>query len=361
MKKLQLLIYILFIVLIAGCSKSGTPVSNSSTTATGTTTTGTTTSPATIIFAKGADIGWLSQMEASGIKFYNASGTQMDCIALLKSLGINSIRLRVWVNPASGYCNKADVVTMAIRANNAGMRIMIDFHYSDTWADPGDQIKPAAWANLSLADLETAVYNHTYDVISTLEANGVKPKWVQTGNEINNGLLFPTGELTGTGAGGAADYAALINSGYNAVKAVDTAIKTILHLSNGYDNSLFEWNLDLLKSNGGKWDITGMSSYPSTTGWASNNTEVLANMQDMITRYGKPVMVCETGMDVTATTTCQQMLTDMMTKEATLGNNGLGLFYWEPEAYNSWQGYGMGAFDATGKPTVAMSAFSGTY
>jgi arabinogalactan endo-1,4-beta-galactosidase len=296
-------------------------------------------------------------MEAQGEKFYDANGNQMDCIALLKSKGINSIRLRVWVNPVAGYCNKADVVAMAIRAKNAGMRIMIDFHYSDYWADPGKQNKPAAWVNLSLADLETAVYNHTYDVLSALKASGVTPTWVQTGNEINNGLLWPTGEIDGTGAGGAANYAALINSGYNAVKAVDASIKTILHISNGYDNNLFRYNLDLLKANGGKWDITGMSSYPSTTGWVSNNTSVLANMQDMITRYGKPVMICETGMDVSAATACQQMLTDLMTKVSSLGANGLGVFYWEPEAYGGWQGYNLVAFDASGKPTVAMDAF----
>jgi arabinogalactan endo-1,4-beta-galactosidase len=352
MKKGQLLIYCLFGVLFLGCSKSSPTPGNGTTTKPPTTT-------VTRVFAKGADIGWLSQMEASGEKFYDANGNQMDCILLLKSLGINSIRLRVWVNPAAGYCNKADVLAMAIRAKNAGMRIMIDFHYSDTWADPGHQDKPAAWVNLDLAGLESAVYNHTYDVLSTLETNGIKPTWVQTGNEINNGLLWPTGEITGAGAGGAANYAALVNSGYNAVKAVDTAIKTILHISNGYDNSLFEWNLDQLKSNGGKWDITGMSSYPSTSAWASNNTSVLANMQDMINRYGKPVMVCETGMDVNAATTCEQMLTDMMTKTASLGNNGLGLFYWEPEGYS--QGYNLVAFDSTGKPTVAMNAFLKTY
>ena len=356
MKKTNLLIILLTALLFWGCSKGSNPSGSN------TPTNNTPTTTPNPNFAKGADIGWLSQMEANGVKFYSANGTQMDCIALLKSLGVNSIRLRVWVNPSAGYCNKADVLAMAMRAKNAGMRIMIDFHYSDTWADPGDQNKPAAWANLSFADLQTAVYNHTYDVLSTLEANGIKPTWVQTGNEINNGLLWTTGEITGTNAGGPANYAALINSGYTAVKAVDTAIKTILHLSNGYDNSLFRYNLDLLKANGGKWDITGMSSYPTTTGWASNNTSVLANMQDMISRYGKPVMVCETGMDVTAAATCQQMLTDLMTKTASLGAaNGLGVFYWEPEAYNSWQGYGLGAFDTTGKPTVAMNAFATSY
>jgi len=360
MKRVKLLSYILFTVLLADCSKSD-PGSGNTTTTPPVVTPPVTIPPTTTVFAKGADIGWLSQMEASGKKFYDANGSAMDCIALLKSLGINSIRLRVWVNPSGGYCNKADVLAMAMRANAAGMQIMIDFHYSDTWADPGNQTKPAAWASLSLADLETAVYNHTFDVLSTLEANGVKPKWVETGNEINNGLLWTTGEITGTGAGGGANYAALINSAYNAVKAVDPNILTILHISNGFDNSLFQFNLDALKSNGGKWDITGMSSYPSTSGWASNNTMVLANMQNMISRYGKPVMVCETGMDVTQGATCQQMLTDMMTKTASLGTNGLGLFYWEPEAYGGWQSYSMGAFDSTGKPTVAMNAFATTY
>jgi len=351
MKRAKLLSCILFAMFMLECAKSHVS-------ADATTTGGNASNSA---FAKGADIGWLSQMEAQGEKFYDANGNQMDCIALLKSKGINSIRLRVWVNPVAGYCNKADVVAMAIRAKNAGMRIMIDFHYSDYWADPGKQNKPAAWVNLSLADLETAVYNHTYDVLSTLKASGVTPTWVQTGNEINNGLLWPTGEIDGTGAGGAANYAALINSGYDAVKAVDTSIKTILHISNGYDNNLFRYNLDLLKANGGKWDITGMSSYPSTTGWASNNTNVLANMQDMVTRYGKPVMICETGMDVSAATACQQMLTDLMTKVSSLGANGLGVFYWEPEAYGGWQGYNLVAFDASGKPTVAMDAFLGNY
>lgn len=344
--------------MLCGCTKSNPSVDNTSTT---TTTTTTTTTSTTRVFAKGADIGWLSQMEASGKKFYDVNGNQIDCIALLKSLGINSIRLRVWVNPSAGYCNKADVLAMAIRAKNAGMKVMIDFHYSDSWADPGKQNKPAAWLSLNFADLQTAVYNYTYDVINTLEMNGVKPTWVQTGNEINNGLLWPTGQITGTGAGGAANYAALINSGYNAVKAVDTAIKIILHISNGYDDNLFRFNLDALKGSGGKWDITGMSSYPSTSGWAANNTSVLATMQDVISRYGKPVMVCETGIDVNSAAIGQQMLTDMMTKTASLGNNGLGLFYWEPEAYGGWQNYSLGAFDATGKPTIAMSAFSATF
>ncbi len=311
-----------------------------------------------LVFAKGADVGWLSEMEAAGRKFYNSAGEQQNCFDVLKSKGINSIRLRVWVNPTDGWNNKADVVAKAVRAKNKGFRIMIDFHYSDTWADPGHQTKPAAWANYTLDQLCTAVYNHTYEVLSTLKTNGIVPEWVQTGNETDNGLLWPTAKLTETG--GPAAYVKIINSGYDAVKAVDTTMKTIVHVSNGNKNGLFRWNFDILKNGGAKWDIIGMSSYPSVNDWISHNNNVLANMQDLVARYGKPVMISEIGMDVNAAQTCKDMLTDLMTKVNSLDNNGLGVFYWEPEAYN-WNNYALVAFDKSGKPTIAMDAFLKDY
>ncbi len=104
--------------------------------------------PVTPVFAKGADVSWLTQMEAAGIKFYDSSGTERECMQLLKNAGINAVRLRVWVNPVNGWNGTADVVAKALRAKNLGMDIMIDFHYSDSWADPGQQTKPAAWASL---------------------------------------------------------------------------------------------------------------------------------------------------------------------------------------------------------------------
>lgn len=304
-------------------------------------------------YAKGADVSWLSEMEASGKKFYNSTGVEQDCIDLLKSKGINSIRLRVWVNPVDGWNNKADVVAKAIRANNKGMRIMIDFHYSDTWADPAHQTKPVAWTNLDIVALKQAVYDHTYDVLNTLKQNGVNPEWVQIGNETDNGLLWPTGQITATD--GPANYAALVNKGYDAVKAVNTAIKVVVHVSNGYDNSLFRWNFDVLKNNGGKWDIIGMSVYPDAS-YSNYLNKLFININDMIAIYGKPVMVSEVGMDVSNAAGCKAMLTDLMTRSATLDQNFLGVFYWEPEAY-SWKNYNKGAFDNTGKPNIAMDAF----
>src|SRR5574338_1063473 len=95
--------------------------------------------PPQSFFAKGADVSWLTQMEAAGIKFYNSSGTEQDCMQILKNLGMNAIRLRVWVNPSNNWCNQSDVVAKAVRAKNLGLKVMIDFHYSDTWADPGHQ------------------------------------------------------------------------------------------------------------------------------------------------------------------------------------------------------------------------------
>ncbi|RYZ62632.1 MAG: arabinogalactan endo-1,4-beta-galactosidase, partial [Chitinophagaceae bacterium] len=115
-------------------------------------------------FVKGADISWVTEMEAAGKKFYNRSGTAQDLFGLLKSMGLNTVRLRVWVNPANGWNNKADVVAKAQRAKAAGLRTLINFHYSDSWADPGKQPKPAAWAAFTVAELATAMAAHTTDV-----------------------------------------------------------------------------------------------------------------------------------------------------------------------------------------------------
>jgi len=311
--------------------------------------------PPTTFFAKGADISWLTEMESSGIKFYNSSGTEKECITLLKSLGMNSIRLRVWVNPADGWCNTTDLVAKALRAKALGMKIMLDFHYSDSWADPGQQNKPAAWASQDIAALVSSVYDHTVAVMNTLKANNITPDWVQVGNETNDGLLWPEGKASVN----MANYAKIVNAGYNGVKAVSSTSKVIVHLSNGYDNNLFRWNLDGLKNNGAHWDVIGMSLYPSSSNWASLNVQCLTNMNDMVARYNCPVMICEVGMSWDQPAACNSFIADLITKVKSIANNkGLGVFYWEPEGYNNWKGYSLGAFDNAGKPTTALNAFN---
>ncbi|MGE5521364.1 MAG: arabinogalactan endo-beta-1,4-galactanase [Candidatus Dadabacteria bacterium] len=304
---------------------------------------------------KGADVSWVTEMEAAGKKFYNNAGVEQDCFTLLKSLGMNGIRLRAWVNPAGNWNNKQDLLSKAIRAKNNGMKIMIDFHYSDTWADPGHQDKPQAWQTLSFAELKSALYYYTSDVLSSLKSNGISPDWVQVGNETNNGMLWPDGKASVS----MSNFAQLINSGYDAVKAVFPATKVIVHISNGYDNGLFRWIFDGLKNNGAKWDVIGLSLYPSPANWQTLNSQCLTNMNDMVARYNTEVMVVEAGMSWDQAPICKSFLEDLLSKVSSVsGNKGLGVFYWEPEAYGNWKGYTLGAFDNSGRPTIALNAFN---
>ena len=307
-------------------------------------------------FIKGADISWVTQMEASNIKFYDKSGQQQDLFVLMKSLGMSAIRLRAWVNPSDGWCNTTDLVKKAVRAKNAGLKVLIDFHYSDVWADPGHQTKPAAWVGLSFATLVTTLHDYTVGVMDSLQNKGVTPDWVQVGNETDDGMLWEDGRASTAGTG-MANFAALVLSGYNAVKSVSPTTKVIVHTSNGFNNSLFRYMYDGLKNNGAKWDIIGMSLYPSITDYTTKDAQCLANINDMITRYNTPVMIVEVGMEADQPSTTRDFLSDIITKVNSVANaQGLGVFYWEPEAYN-WQNYGLGAFDNTGKPTIALDAF----
>ena len=303
-------------------------------------------------FANGSDVSWISQQESSGYKFYNSAGAQTDPFVLLKNLQINAIRLRVWVNPSDGWNNGADVLYKAKRAAAQGQRIMIDFHYSDGWADPGKQNKPAAWANHTLAQLNNDVYSHTSGILNYLKNNGINVEWVQVGNEINGGMLWPEGSTSNF-----ANLAGLINSGYNATKAVYPNAKVIVHLANGYKMNDFRWFFDNLKAKGGKWDVTGMSHYPPPADWANYNRYVSDTMWDMIGRFSKPVMIVEVGMDWQQAAATKSMLADLLSKTKAMGANGLGVFYWEPQAYPGWQGYTYGAMNTAGKFTVAMDPF----
>lgn len=307
-------------------------------------------------FAKGADISWITEMEAAGKKFYDASGVENECFALLKSLGMNTIRLRVWVNPSSEWNSVTDVVAKAKRAKNLGMRVMIDFHYSDSWADPGKQAKPSAWTSMNFLELKAAVAAHTTNVLNQIKNAGVTPEWVQVGNETNDGILWPDGKASTS----MSSYAQLVNAGYDAVKAVFSSAKVIVHVSNGWDNSLFQWNIGGLINNGAKFDVIGMSLYPSFVagGWAIANQQCLSNMNDMVTRYNKEVMVVEVGMPWDRPSECNTFLSDLIAKVKSIPNNkGLGVLYWEPQSYAGWKGYTLGAFDERGRPTVAMDAF----
>ncbi len=307
-------------------------------------------------FARGADVSWLTQMEAEGLKFFTPAPyrREMECMKLLRdSCGINSIRLRVWVNPANGWNAIPDVVAKAKRAENLGLRTMIDFHFSDTWADPGHQEIPAAWKGLALTDMCTALATHVTETLTALKAAGVTPEWVQVGNETTPGMLLPMGSCDKP-----AQYVQLHNAGYHAVKAIFPDAKVIIHLDRGNERALYDWTFDNLTRHNARYDIIGMSLYPYWAqeqnlpgGWTKIVDDCVANITHLRQKYNKPVMMCEIGMPYNKPDLCSQLITRLMTTPLE------GIFYWEPQApagYNG--GYNMGCFDNSA-PTHALDPF----
>lgn len=307
-------------------------------------------------FARGADVSWLTQMEAEGRKFYTPGEDrkEMECMELLRDhCGVNSIRLRVWVNPAEGWNSIDDVVLKARRAERLGLRTMIDFHFSDTWADPGHQEMPEAWKSLSFDDLTAAVGNHVTETLNALKTAGVTPEWVQVGNETTPGMMLPAGSVDNP-----VQLTRLNNAGYDAVKAVFPEAKVIVHLDGGNDQWRYDRMFDILESNGGKYDMIGMSLYPywaeqqgETGGWLKVANDCKANISHLRQKYNKPVMICEIGMPYDQGENCRDLIAMMMATDVE------GIFYWEPQAPNGYNGgYNLGCFD-NDAPTVALDAF----
>lgn len=340
-----------------------------------------------VAFARGADVSWASEMEydmthypsrIGGTAFKDSKGNA-GLYPVLKAAGINAIRLRVWVRPEdpNGWSGKEDVVRMAKRAAEAGMAVMIDFHYSDFFADPSRQNTPSEWSGLDLNGLCAKVAEHTRNVLTALKSAGVTPLWVQVGNETRPGMLWETGRLyndKGEISGGWSNYAALSNAGYDAVKSVFPAAKVIIHIDNAYQDNT--WFFDKLKAAGGKFDMIGLSHYPMTNPsmtWKAMNSSAILNIKSLAAKYGCRVMVCEVGVkntasDLAASTLC---MTEFMNSVKSLSVCA-GVFYWEPQVDSKWRpaiyerpgrdwgAYNMGAFSSDGSaitPTTILSAF----
>ncbi|MEV4578987.1 arabinogalactan endo-1,4-beta-galactosidase [Nonomuraea jabiensis] len=240
-----------------------------------------------VLRIRGADVSSLAKSEAYGGLYRDARGRAGDALRILSDAGLNYIRLKVWVNPADGYNTKARILPIAKRAKARGMKLLVDFHYSDTWADPGKQFKPAAWESLPLDRLAQAVYDHTYDVLAALRRQGTTADMVQVGNEINGGLLWPDGSNSDWPS-----TARLLNAGYDAVKRVSRATEVVLHLANGGDNGLYRWWFDNAAAHGIRYDVIGLSYYPY---WHGTLETFQANLNDVATRYRRPVVVVETA------------------------------------------------------------------
>lgn len=313
------------------------------------------------VFAKGADISWLPQMEATGYIFYDENDDTTDCFQILKDHGINSVRLRTFVDPSdhkiNGHCSKDETVAMAVRAKQWGMRVMINFHYSDSWADPGKQHKPKAWEGHDFPTLLNDLYNYTYEVMSALKEAGVEPDWVQVGNEIPGGLLLPEGSIDNW-----PQLIQLLNRGYDAVKAVSPNSKVVLHVDQGNKNERFRWWFDNAEANGAKYDMIGLSYYPywlqGRPDYTLSIDDLGANLNDIASRYNKEVMVVESGgIDTMVQNTYDMLVAVQQKVKAVPEGKGKGVFYWEPQGARSWSRYPLSAWGNDGKPTRALKAF----
>ena len=326
-------------------------------------------------WAKGCDLSWLSEMEHDGVKFYKPSAVSnqpSDCIKLLHEEGMNAVRLRVWVNHQMGWSNKEDMLALAKRAAKEGMRIMIDIHYSDFFADPNHQTIPAAWQSYDYETMLEAVREHTLDVLYALKEEGIKPEWVQIGNETPNGMLWPMGKVGEPSAvsnqpsDNWEHYAGFTKMGYKAAKEVFSDINVIVHVDNAYEQR--DWFWESLKAHGGQWDMIGLSHYPMMSAWNGGkswqemNELAEENIRRLISQWHCPVMIAEIGMFAQDSLSATVMADFVQRAEAI--DSCAGIFYWEPEVYGGWRpaeyiplgwgSYNMGAFTEEGTPNEAL-------
>jgi arabinogalactan endo-1,4-beta-galactosidase len=293
-------------------------------------------------FIIGADISWVQEQEDRGRHFSDQS-VQKDILAILKDHNFNWIRLRVFVDPkakrgysAQGYCDLPHTLQMAKRIKDSGMGFLLDFHYSDTWADPGKQFKPAAWADLHGAELEKAVYEHTRQVMSELKRQGTPPDMVQIGNEISNGMLWPDGQVWRSGRWDT--FCGLVKAGIRGVTDVSPSTKTMLHLACGGQNAQSRAFLDKVATQDVKFDVIGQSYYPR---WHGTLAELKANLADLAGRYPQDIAVVEYSVPNV------REINDIV-REVPNGK-GLGTFIWEP---TGWAGPALFDRDGNTKPEI---------
>ena len=351
-------------------------------------------------FIKGADVSIMPELERNGTKFYD-NGIEQDGLTILKNHGVNWIRVRIWNNPyvvgpegvGGGDTDEAKAIEMAKRAKALGMKVLVDFHYSDFWVDPGQQKKPDAWKNDSGDKLVDDVYAYTAKVMQDFNAQGVTPDMVQVGNELNNGMLWPEAQLTEDNPNGYKFLAKLLNAGLQAVhdNDKDNKVKTMIHLA-GVDVNLYHTFFDnlIVKNKVNDFDIIGMSFYPF---WHGTMDDLKNTMNDVSAKYNKDVIAVETAFGYTledadfeknnfgtneekvggykATVQGQATgLRDVMATVASVNDNrGLGIFYWAPDwVINEkvgWKSNGGGngwdnltLFDTKGNALESMDTFN---
>ena len=282
----------------------------------------------------GADISFLPELENKGMKFYDLDGKEKDAIKILKDHGFNYIRLRIFNDPArdsgyspkDGFCDLQHTMQMAKRTKNAGMKILLDFHYSDYWADPQKQYMPRAWRGKSITELKRAVYDYTRMVMQALKDQGTAPDMVQIGNEINHGMIWPHGSVNNFDS-----LAQLFFAGIQGVKSVSPSTSIMLHIALGGQNDESKFFIDNMIKRGVDFDVIGLSYYPK---WHNTLADLEYNLDDLSRRYNKDVIVVEYS----------HMKREVNELSFNVANNrGKGSCIWEP--LSTWEKF----FDRSGK------------
>jgi len=289
----------------------------------------------------GADISFLPQLEDRGMKFSD-NGVEKDALQILKDHGLNYIRLRLFVNPEQdsgyspkkGFCDLSHTIAMAKRVKAAGMKFLLDFHYSDTWADPQKQFKPAAWKGQNFDQLRQTVFNYSRDVIQSLKNASAMPDMVQIGNEINHGMIWPEGHVNNLDS-----LAQLVYAGIQGVKAVDASITIMLHIALGGQNDESRFFLDNMIMRGVPFDVIGLSYYPR---WHNTLEDLRYNLDDLAKRYDKDLIVVEYSH---LKKEVNELAFDVY------GGHGKGTAIWEP--LNTWESF----FDRQGKSTELLKLY----
>jgi len=250
---------------------------------------GTTLAPErTALAAMGADISSLVKSEAMGGVYADEAGVYGDALSILRAHGLNYARIRVWVNSLDGFHGLPQLLGIAKRLKKLEIRLLVDFHYSDSWADPGQQNKPASWEALDFNGLKQALYDHTREVCSSLAAQGTPPDMVQVGNEINNGMLWPDGKNDTDWS----NLAALLKEGYRAVKDSSQSTIVMLHIAEGGNNEKSRWWFDQTVAHQVPLDVIGVSYYPY---WHGSLDDLQHNLNDLAARYNKDIYIVETA------------------------------------------------------------------
>lgn len=268
----------------------------------------------------GADISFVPQTEDRGVTFSD-NGEEKEVVEILKDHKFNWIRLRLFVDPTAengyskdGYCSLDSTLVMAKRIKENGMKFLLDFHYSDTWADPGKQFKPESWEELEGSALEGKVYSYTNEVVQRFIDEGLTPEMVQVGNEIHNGMIWPNGKIEGDSA---ESFCTLLRCASAGVRAADPNIKIMVHIAKAHDLKNSTKFFDKIIQRDIVFDIIGQSYYPE---WHGNLENMENNMIALANRYEKPIVIVEYKEH-------KKEVNEIVKK---LPNNlGLGTFIWE--------------------------------